>query len=576
MKTKDTWNSQIGAILAVAGAAVGLGNFLRFPGQAAQFGGGAFMIAYFISLIILGIPMGWMEWIVGRYGGQRGFCSPPGLLTTIWKHPMAKYVGACAALTTLSLYCYYSYVEAWCLGYAINFLQGDINFTNITEAAQFWSHFTGSVEDGSGLKFGFDKIGPFLLIVYIINFFLIYRGISKGIEKFTKIAVPTLIAIAIIVLIRVLTLGAPDKANPEQNINNGLGFMWNPTKVFIEEYGEGKWKSQEIIGETAIREGKSLAASEPEKYRIIEIGTLDQLKRPRLWLAAASQVFFSLAVGFGAIMVYASYTKPDDDLVLSNLSAVSANEFSEVALGGLISIPAAYAFLGAAGVVGQSIFGLGFNVLPLVFMKMPFGHFFGFLFFFLLFIASISGVLCQLQSGIAFFEETLDIERKRAVILTGFVTLLSCMLVIWFTKDIKAMDTFDFWIGQFMIFTVSMVNIIIFGWAFGLKNIYEEAHKGSIIRIPNFFKPIIKYICPIFLLSIFLFWVIFDVLGFGGGNIDYHIRDIIGGNGYQRNSVAILVVINIALLILFWCLIVSRVKKYKEFIKKEDGNVTRN
>lgn len=565
-KTKDGWNSSIGAIMAVAGAAVGLGNFLRFPGQAAQFGGGAFMIAYFVSLIILGIPMGWMEWIVGRYGGQRGFCSPPGLLTSIWRHPLAKYVGALAALTTLSLYCYYSYVEAWCLGYAINFLTGHINFETITDASTFWANFTGAGQDGSGLKLGLDKIGGFLLVAYLINFLLIYRGISRGIERYAKLAVPTLIGIAIIVLIRVMTLGTPNPALPEQNINNGLGFMWNPTKVVIEEYKEGTWKSTEIIGARSIEEAKSLAIVNPQQYRVKEIGTLEQLKRPKLWLAAASQVFFSLAVGFGAIMVYASYTKPDDDLVLSNLSAISANEFAEVGLGGLISIPAAYAFLGAAGVAGQSIFGLGFNVIPLVFMKMPFGNLFGFLFFFLLFIASISGVLCQLQSGIAFFEETLDIGRKRSVVLTGLVTLLSCLLVIWFSKDIKAMDTFDFWVGQFMIFTVSMMNIIIFGWGFGLDKIYEEAHKGSAIRIPNFFRPIIKYICPGFLITIFLFWVVLDVFGLGS-QIDYHIRDIIGGQGHEVSPVAILVIANIGLLAVFWCLIVSRVKKYKEFVK---------
>lgn len=510
--------------------------------------------------------MGWMEWIVGRYGGQRGFCSPPGLLTSIWRHPLAKYVGACAALTTLCLYCYYSYVEAWCLGYAINFLIGNINFETINDASTFWTHFIGADQDGNGLKLGFDKIAAFLIIAYAINFFLIYRGISKGIEHYAKLAVPTLIAIAVIVLIKVMTLGTPDVTRPELNINNGLGFMWNPTKVMLEERNNKSWKSTEIVGTKSIEEAKSLATTNPQQYRVKEIGTFEQLKRPKLWLAAASQVFFSLAVGFGAIMVYASYTKPDDDLVLSSLTAISANEFAEVGLGGLISIPAAYAFLGFAGIAGQSIFGLGFNVIPLVFMKMPFGSLFGFLFFFLLFIASISGVLCQLQSGIAFFEETLDLERKRSVILTGFVTLLSCVLVIWFSKDIKAMDTFDFWVGQFMIFTVSMMNIIIFGWGFGLNKIFEEAHKGSAIKIPNFFKPIIKYICPGFLIIIFLFWVILDVFGLGA-NIDYHVRDIIGGQGFERSPVAILVITNITLLALFFCLIVSRVNKYKEFVE---------
>src|SRR5215204_3251493 len=81
----EQWGSRIGVILAVAGSAVGLGNFLRFPGQAAQHGGGAFMIPYFISLLVLGIPLCWAEWTMGRYGGLNGFNSAPGIYSTLWK-----------------------------------------------------------------------------------------------------------------------------------------------------------------------------------------------------------------------------------------------------------------------------------------------------------------------------------------------------------------------------------------------------------------------------------------------------------------------------------------------------------
>ena len=568
VKQSQGWDSRIGVILAVAGSAVGLGNFLRFPGQAAEFGGGAFMIAYFISLLILGLPMGWMEWVLGRYGGMRGFSSPPGILTTIWKNPLAKYVGAIAAVTTVSLYCYYSYVEAWCLGYAMNFLKGNMDFQTIDEARAFWHNFIGMNENGGGIELGWDKLGIFLAIAFAINIMLVYRGISKGIEKYAKFAVPSLLIIAFIVLLRVLTLSAPDGASPEQNVTNGLGYMWNPTKIYIQENTNSGWTSPvEIIGKNTVQNYQTLAETNPDQYRIAEIGVLEQLTRPRLWFAAAAQVFFSLAVGFGAIMVYASYTKPDDDLVLSSLSAVSANEFAEVCLGGLISLPAAFVFLGAAGIAGQasSLFDLGFKVLPMVFTQMPMGQFFGFLFFFLLFIASISGVLCMLQSGIAFFEETLDIERKRAVVVVIALTSLGCTLVFWFSQDVKAMDTFDFWVGKFLIFTVSSINIILFGWAFGPKKIFEEAHRGAAVKIPKIFIPIIRYVCPVFLLTIFGFWIFFDVLGLGGGGIDYHILDLIGSDTHPISKVAWLVVGNILFVCLLTCLIVSRVKKYRDY-----------
>ena len=92
-QSTEQWATRLGVILAVAASAVGLGNFLRFPGQAAQHGGGAFMIPYFVALLLLGIPLGWAEWTLGRYGGLRGFNSAPGIYSVIWRHPLAKYLG---------------------------------------------------------------------------------------------------------------------------------------------------------------------------------------------------------------------------------------------------------------------------------------------------------------------------------------------------------------------------------------------------------------------------------------------------------------------------------------------------
>ena len=122
----DGWGSRIGVILAVAGSAVGLGNFLRFPGQAAQNGGGAFLIPYFISLLVLGIPLCWAEWTMGRYGGNKGFNSVPGIFSVIWRNKLSKYMGMPALLIPLGIYMYYVVIEAWCLGYAISYLNGSL------------------------------------------------------------------------------------------------------------------------------------------------------------------------------------------------------------------------------------------------------------------------------------------------------------------------------------------------------------------------------------------------------------------------------------------------------------------
>src|SRR5436305_2584944 len=215
----EQWGSRIGVILAVAGSAVGLGNFLRFPGLAAQNGGGAFMIPYFISFLLLGIPLGWAEWTMGRYGGLRGFNSAPGIFSTIWRSPLAKYFGTIALIVPLTICMYYVVVEAWSLGYAWHYLVGSLPKSKESGAySGFFSQFTGASADGVLYQPGHSQFLVFLAVTFVINFIVIYRGLSKGIEDFCKWAMPIMAVCALCVLVRVLTLGTPDPSRPEQNL----------------------------------------------------------------------------------------------------------------------------------------------------------------------------------------------------------------------------------------------------------------------------------------------------------------------------------------------------------------------
>ena len=227
---KEAWGSRLGVILAVAGSAVGLGNFLRFPGLAAQHGGGAFMIPYFVAFLLLGIPLGWAEWTMGRYGGLRGFNSAPGIYSTIWRHPLAKYLGGVGLLTPLVICMYYVVIEAWCLGYAWYYLTGELmqGTDDPQRYNDFFDHFIGTDKNGFFYAQGRGGVIYFLALTFLANFFLIYRGLSKGIEEFCKWAMPIMAVCALFVLVRVLTLGTPNPAKPDQNLMNGLGFMWNP------------------------------------------------------------------------------------------------------------------------------------------------------------------------------------------------------------------------------------------------------------------------------------------------------------------------------------------------------------
>src|SRR5690554_3718469 len=113
-QVKEAWNSRLGVILAVSGSAVGLGNFLRFPGQVAEYGGGAFMVAYFISFVLIGLPVCWAEWTMGRLSGQRGFHTTVGMLHTVTRWRGGKYIGIIGVIIPVIIYMYYVLIEAWC------------------------------------------------------------------------------------------------------------------------------------------------------------------------------------------------------------------------------------------------------------------------------------------------------------------------------------------------------------------------------------------------------------------------------------------------------------------------------
>ncbi|MDQ8206128.1 sodium-dependent transporter [Coraliomargarita sp. SDUM461003] len=569
-RIKESWNSRLGVILAVAGSAVGLGNFLRFPGQAAEYGGGAFMLAYFISFLLIGLPICWAEWIMGRHGGQAGFNSCPGIFNYITRRPAFKYIGVIGVLIPVIIYMYYVYIEAWCLGYAVNFLTGNMDFTSVEQSGEFWGNFIGIGADGSAMGFGLQQVGFYLLLVFILNFVLIYRGISRGIELFCKYAMPTLVVIAFIILLRVLTLGTPDLEQPARNVSNGLGFMWNPVKHVVELKDEtGTWVvDREVVDEQRLA-AVNAAAANSDTMRVRHISMRQQLLNPQLWLAAAGQIFFSLSVGFGVIITYSSYMSKNDDVVLSGLAATSANEFCEVALGGLITLPAAVTFLGVAGVAGMGTFGLGFNVLPMVFANMAFGEMFGFLFFFLLFLAAVTSSLSMLQPGIAFLEEAMKINRKQSVALLGLITAIGCGFVVYFSKDVKALDTLDFWIGTFLIFVLSTFQIIIFGWVLGADKGLDFAKQGAAIRIPRFFSFVMKYISPALLLIIFGLWMAANIFGINLSTGETHYSNYVVDLFIEPNTVARLSVGLILLVAGLFTLITAINPDYKNLNKKQ-------
>jgi SNF family Na+-dependent transporter len=315
----------------------------------------------------------------------------------------------------------------------------------------------------------FNGIGMayfFFLVTFILNIGIVSCGISRGIERVCEYALPVLFVFAIILVIRVLSLGAPDPAKPENNVVNGLGYLWNP-----------QWS---------------------------------ELKNAKVWLAAAGQIFFTLSCGIGVILTYASYLTKQDDVALSGLTAAVTNEFAEVILGGSIVIPAAFAFFGPLAIsqiAASGAFNLGFVTMPLVLQKMAYGNILGFLWFMLLFLAGITSSISLAQPAQAFLEDEFNLSRRHAGLILSVATFILCQPGI-FLLGRGVLDELDFWGGQLCLVIFALIETILFAWIFGMEKAWTEMHVGSDITIPRIYRFIIKYITPAFLLFILGFWCI--------------------------------------------------------------------
>lgn len=468
MAKREQWGSRIGLVLAMAGNAVGLGNFLRFPVQAAQNGGGAFMIPYFVAFILLAIPLMWIEWSTGRLGGKHNHGSLPGMFDVMWNHPFAKYLGVSGLFVSTIVLIYYCYIESWTLGFAYFSLTKEyFQYDNIEQMQSFLGSYQGV---GSGHFSGLGTAYIFLLITIAANFYVLYHGIKGGVEKFAKIAMPLLLIFGIFLAIYVFTIGTPNPAQPENNVWAGFAFIWNPDFSML---GDAK-----------------------------------------IWLAAAGQVFFTLSVGMGTLQAYASYLKSKDDIALSGLATASINEFVEVILGGSIAIPIAVAFFGltTATMIAQSgAFNLGFVSMSVVFQNLPFGNLLGFIWFFLLFFAGITSSVAMAQPIISFLKEQFNFSHKKAVTIIGIALLISVQFVVLFLKH-GFLDELDYWAGTFGLVIVALSEVIVFAWIYGMDKGWEEINRGSDIKIPRIVYYVIKYVTPLYIGFILIYWTINDAI----------------------------------------------------------------
>ncbi|MCD6157829.1 MAG: sodium-dependent transporter [Euryarchaeota archaeon] len=467
---RERWATRLGLILAMAGNAIGLGNFWRFPYQLAKNGGGAFLIPYFIALFLLGIPLMWTEWTVGRYSGQHGH----GTLGPAFYLMSRKSLGPTGALVfgmiggmlafavTTLLNSYYIHVIGW-------------------TAAYFGYSIAGSYYGVDTVKFFGQHVSNLkaVLLSWLISLALlglcVGRGVSRGIEKWATIMMPILYIAAIILVIRAFTLGSPVK--PEWSSLAGFNYIWKPD-------------------------------FETLKSNFFTIS-----------LAAAGQIFFTLSLGMGIIQNYASYLRPEDDIVASGFATTALNEFAEVILGGSIAIPIAFAFLGPKEAIKGGV-GLAFMALPNVFTQMgSAGRFFGALWFLLLWFAGFTSAIAMYNYLVALLEEDLKIKRTLGSLLV-FILYFLLGLPVAIDSSLTYLSELDNWVGSYILVVLGFFDIIVGVWLFLPKRYWEELHKGALMSVPKVYYWITAVVAPAYIAFLLV-----------GTTWDYYVKGIFAQTG---------------------------------------------
>lgn len=489
---KEAWGSRVGLILAMAGNAVGLGNFLRFPVQAVNNGGGAFIIPYLVSFLLMGIPLLWIEWSMGRFGGKSNNHSTPYILDSMTKVKIMKYFGVFGIWTNIAVAAYYCYIESWTMSYVYHSVARSFDGLSQAQVAQFFTDYLDITTSHSGIPY---EAVIFYVICLGLNTWILSRGLAGGVEKTAKIGMPLLIIFGIFLAVRGVTLGTSGASaeHPDASAWAGINYLWDPQ--------------------------------------------FDSLTNPKVWLAAAGQIFFTLSVGMGTIHCYAAYVKSKQDIALNAMSAGWMNEFVEVCLGSLIVIPIAAGYLGLDWVKENAGFGMAFQTMPFLFENWgPFlATMSGVFWFGLLFFAGITSSLAMGTPWMGFMRDEFQWSREKSALSFGLITLILGLPTVFF-YNYGVFGEYDYWAGTVSLVVFALAESILFAWVFGMDNGWREIMDGADMKVPQFYKFVIKWITPMFLLLVFI-GSVFSPLG---GDWNAALSSLMSGNGWPLDDGSII------------------------------------
>lgn len=437
---RASFGGKISAILVAAGSAIGLGSIWRFPYMAGEYGGAAFLIVYLICVFIVGIPVMLAEFSVGRHthknavGGYRSLSKP-------W-----RWLGYNGVLGALFISGYYYIVAGWSLEYLVSSMFGPLYSSSQSFTEQF-SAFQLS-----------PRQAIYTIIFILLTHLIIVRGVEKGIEKASKVMMPVLFFILIVMSIRV---------------------------AFMPNAAEG--------------------------YRFFLSPDFSKAFSPETIFTAIGQAFFSLSVGMGCMVTYASYFKSDNNLVGTSFS-VALLTLMVAVLAGLVIFPAVF----SAGLEPSEGASLIFVTLPEIFKDMPFAGLWSAVFFILLTLASLTSTISFHEVLTAYFAEEHKLSRRNATRLTSALSVALCMLTLGFTFDIdwagikleniSFFDIFDYATANILMPLGGLLTCIFVGWVMKPEFLRSEITNYGKLQGRAFGLLLfaLRYVTPLLIVYIFI------------------------------------------------------------------------
>jgi len=438
---RDSFGSRMGVIMAAAGSAVGLGNIWRFPYILGENGGGAFLIIYLVIVFAIGIPVMMSELLIGR----RSQRNPVGAFRALAPGKPWYLVGMMGIVAAFMILAFYTAVAGWTLEYIYQTLIGGFVGKSSGELTVMFDSFRS------------ESLRPALWfsVFMLATSAIVWGGVRKGIEKSTKIMMPLLFVILILMCIKALTLPGAGK---------GIEFLFRPD-------------FSKITGNTV--------------------------------LMALGQAFFSLSIGMGTLITYGSYI-PKDNKLGSTAVQVSMIDLLVAVLAGVAIFPAVFAF----GISPSSGESLTFIVLPGIFQQMTGGMIFSFAFFVLLAIAALTSTISVLEVIVAYFSEQLNMKRRTAIILaTGsmFILGISASLSWGMMSNVKLFrlnifDLFNFTTANILLPLGGLLIVAFLGWFLPGRDSKDELSNSGTLRLRYYslYRFAVRYLAPLAIALVFL------------------------------------------------------------------------